>query len=953
MKNARKLVYLIIAILLFILLLGSAASAEGSEAGPTAEPASTVAMAQDESTPAPTQGDGGGDTATEKPEETPAPTEPPLQPTDSPAPTPAPTEVKVEPKPTPHTTLRPVTKPPDRPTPTPTAVPMPTPSIVISNSYEQDGVDRIVRESGGAVKGELIFYSDSKEFPLLWYVFNNEEPKAIVYDNESVKIKSYMNGYRCRIPFEINPQNAVDNQPYQLRINLRVNQEDQFAEKTISFVPNAEITVNGGAPIFVGDESITVSVKNRESGKVNVELHPKDDTAPSSMIPKIDLTDGEAVVSLAKYSLEKYDHITVTYKNTEFWDKLASKEFAINSDSIQCAPYGKARLFPSDESIVKIQMNCDGEKEARISFTDAEGNQRKYYPDRTGVVEIPYGQLKDVSSIACEYRQYARKWEYTLSFDGTEADLQFVLLPQLAFEEEELDEDADKITVLGTVPGNDIELLIDGQPADRKGEYSADGKCEFIWDETHYFHAGQTISARTKDDYDNLCETEPIAIQPIEPAPILISLEEIQDQFQEAGGSYYINQDNTQEIQLKGTAHKNRNLIITVDGAENQDIYFTSGADGLWSHTLNLTDFIGPRLLITVHYEAYPEPVSDPLKLYLDNTADEIVIHTALIDGTDQLEVTGEPYALFQLFVDGREEGDPVSADGEGRAVLKTGSPLSPLSEVCVEMTDLAGNSTKSAAGEVRYKALQINAAGEKTKDDLLFVSNAYDVKVNIAGSRNAKFDLYAAVQGTESPKIKLVSSYEITENGESGPIILDLPLLKEYYGEESQTVILYAAYTDGSEEEAEQEQCFLRYDPSCFLASDDISEKAQMRASAANFTVSGIAEPDAQVSLFIDGELVKEETADQEGAFTFAQLQSSLLRGKKNISIKARDAAGNEADLGPVLKQFSLLTWQQYVFLLTVGCLLFIVSLLGFISAKKEMAKSPKHYSTDTVHID
>ena len=52
MKNARKLVYLIIAILLFILLLGSAASAEGSEAGPTAEPAPTVAMAQDESTPA-------------------------------------------------------------------------------------------------------------------------------------------------------------------------------------------------------------------------------------------------------------------------------------------------------------------------------------------------------------------------------------------------------------------------------------------------------------------------------------------------------------------------------------------------------------------------------------------------------------------------------------------------------------------------------------------------------------------------------------------------------------------------------------------------------------------------------------------------------------------------------------------------------------------------------------
>ena len=949
MKKARKQAYFIFLVLLFIFLLGSAVYAEGTEPEFSQEMQIKTEPNEDISGDAP----GNDNSFLLNPENPPVAAEP---------------ETTVPP---PDSTAPEESETPSQPeaSPTPDPAPTPEPNIRFTNGYSKDGVDQIVRETDGTLSGELSFCSTSKEPPPLWYILRYEETSSDVhevkYDAKEIGRNNNIDGTTTYvIPFKINPESVENLQKYSLKIFLTDGQS--LVEKTITFIPQAEITANDGNPIFLGDDSIIVSISNRESGSIIAELYPLDDTLPPKRLSETEteLINGKAVLSLSEFSLKEYDHLTVTYKNTESWDIPVTKTYPIRTEIIQCLPFGEsARLFPLDGSIVKFRLLYDEGEEVRIFLAssddkplcDEEGNALAYVPDEQGILKIDYQKIKTARKIICEYPELQPQWEYTLSFEGADADLPIVLLDPLSFEAKDLDEDSQKITVLGAVPGIDIELLIDGQPEEIEGKYTEDGKLEYSWDETHYFIAGDTLTAWAKDDYGNICETiEPKVIQPIEPDPILLDLKEIEGQYEKADDSYYINQDHIPEIHLKGTAHKNRTLKILADGNALQDGAVTTGTDGKWSYTLRLADFDSPRFVITVCYKAYDAPASEPINICLDDTAGDIRISTVLIDGVEQIEVAGEPYCTFRLFVDGQETGEPVLADDKGHATLETGSPLSPLSELYVEMIDRARNKNTSPTKIVLYKALQMDVQGEKSKDGPLFISNVYEATVSITGSKNTKIDLYAAVQEDEGAKQEnLISSYEIGENGISDPIRLDLPLLKAHYGEEAQTLILRAAYSEGEAEEAEQEPFFLEYDPSCILTSDHFSEKAQVQVNAANFTVSGMSEPDAKISLFIDGELVKEETADQDGSFIFDQLQHSLLRGKKNISLKAQDEAGNEAALGPAVKQFSLLTWQQYVFLLMAGCLLFIVSLLGFVSAKKDLTKSQKHYSSDTVHID
>ncbi|MCK7557215.1 Ig-like domain-containing protein [Chitinophaga sedimenti] len=349
---------------------------------------------------------------------------------------------------------------------------------------------------------------------------------------------------------------------------------------------------------------------------------------------------------------------------------------------------------------------------------------------------------------------------------------------------------------------------------------------------------------------------------------------------------------NVNKPELKGTATPNTTVTIYANGEEIGTT--TADANGDWTYTPT-TDLADGEYDITItatDANDLSSDISPVLKIEIDTQApDKATI--GLTEGASPLnnntpEVSGEaePNSTVTIYVDGDEVGT-TTADADGKwsytlpAALPDGDHI-----ITAAAKDAAGN-TGTASDELAL-VIDTTVPG-KTVIEIPVTDSLLNTGTPvISGTGEANSKIYIYVNGTLADSVIADANgkwtYTPSEALEDGEYIIT-------------TTATDAAGNVG----AVSDPVKIKVDtqapgkPTTTLASGNNPLNSDLPK------LSGDAEPNSTITIYIDGEVVTTVTADVNGKWSY-EFTTPLADGEHKISTTATDEAGNTGDASDVL---------------------------------------------------
>lgn len=422
-------------------------------------------------------------------------------------------------------------------------------------------------------------------------------------------------------------------------------------------------------------------------------------------------------------------------------------------------------------------------------------------------------------------------------------------------------------------PGATVQVSVDGAPV---GQATVDGAGTWsLTPATPRAPGVHIVTATQTDPAGNLSpvsgqnaftiDTQPPA------APILVN---------PADGS--ITNDTTPVV--TGTGEPGATVVVSIDGTVVGSAVTTLG--GSWSLQLNvpLSEAVHSASAIQTDPAGNPSPTSTVNSFEVDTTAADAPLVFApadgahLLDNTPQVTGSGEPGHTVRVLIDGSPVGTDV-VDGAGDWTLALTTPLGEGSHtVSATQTDAGGNTSPASALNTftidtllpPAPVVLTPAAGSVTRDSTPLITGTGEpgaqVTVLLDGASVGNAVVTAAATWSFTVPTPLedgshtVSATQTDLAGNTGPESLP----------HSFTVDTLAPAV-----------------PSITSPADG----AQIATTTP--TITGSAEPGAQVSVIVDGAGIGTVQADGAGTWSLPQ-PTPLAQGGHTVRARATDAAGN-----------------------------------------------------------
>ncbi|UYQ92130.1 Ig-like domain-containing protein [Chitinophaga horti] len=349
---------------------------------------------------------------------------------------------------------------------------------------------------------------------------------------------------------------------------------------------------------------------------------------------------------------------------------------------------------------------------------------------------------------------------------------------------------------------------------------------------------------------------------------------------------------NVSKPALKGTAAANATVTIYING-ENKGTT-PSDASGNWTYTptTDLTDGEYDITITATDDNDVTSNASPALKIEIDTQAPGKVTigrptgTSPINDNTPAISGEGEPNSIVTIYVDGNEVGTaPVDADGKWSYTLPT---------VLTDGDHTVTAAAKDAAGNVGESSEELKVTIDttvpgKTEITIPVTDSLLNTgKPVISGTGEANSKIYIYVNGNIADSVTADADGKWTFTP------------AEAFDDGEYTLTTTATDAAGNTGEA-SEPVKIKIDtkapdkPTTTLASGNNPLNVNLPK------LSGDAEPNSIVDIYVGGVIVTTVTADVSGKWNY-EFTSPLGDGEHKISTTATDEAGNTSNISDVL---------------------------------------------------
>ncbi|MBW8686961.1 Ig-like domain-containing protein [Chitinophaga rhizophila] len=351
--------------------------------------------------------------------------------------------------------------------------------------------------------------------------------------------------------------------------------------------------------------------------------------------------------------------------------------------------------------------------------------------------------------------------------------------------------------------------------------------------------------------------------------------------------------DNTPTV--TGTAEANSTVTIIVGGTPIGKI--TADANGNYSYTFNLALTDGPHTVTATATDASgnTSPASTPLNITIDTQAPVApTVTTAKNPTNDHTPViTGkaEPNSTVTIYNGDSPVGTaPVNASGD---YTYTFSPSLPdgTHNVTATATDAAGNT--SVKSNVLPITVITNAPATPPAPVLADgrpggLINDPTPSIKGIAEANSKVTIYLNGNSIGTTTAGATGNYTYTFN----------PALPD-----ADYAITVTATDIAGNISAQSPALNITIDASAPAtpAAPELVGSQNGLTNDATPSITGKAEPNSTVTIYVDGKAVGNVKADSKGEYTYT-FTPALADGKHNITVTATDAAGNTSGISPAL---------------------------------------------------
>jgi uncharacterized repeat protein (TIGR01451 family) len=327
---------------------------------------------------------------------------------------------------------------------------------------------------------------------------------------------------------------------------------------------------------------------------------------------------------------------------------------------------------------------------------------------------------------------------------------------------------------------------------------------------------------------------------------------------------------------VTGTGEPGATIVVSVDGVPVG--MATVAADGSWSVPVTSPLGDGRHMVSARATDAEGEVATDASSFTVDSTTyvtfEQPGSAGPIGDPTPELSGTGEPGASIEITVDGMVLGT-VIADAEGNWTFVVPFALTDGSHaVSVGATDAQGNTATDVGSfevDTTAPALEIRGPAD--------LSHTADTTPTISGNADPGSLVTVLIDG-----VMLGTATTDADGNWTLPVTSAL-------AEGDHTVS--ATTTDGAGNTSNDVHTFT---VDVTVPAVEVVGPADGAVIAdATPTLSGTAEANATVQVFVDGELIGTVTANGSGAWTLP-VSAALDEGPHTIRAVAEDAAGNTA---------------------------------------------------------
>ena len=360
---------------------------------------------------------------------------------------------------------------------------------------------------------------------------------------------------------------------------------------------------------------------------------------------------------------------------------------------------------------------------------------------------------------------------------------------------------------------------------------------------------------------------------------------------------------------ISGTAEANSTVEIYVDGVS--DGTATANGAGAWSHTIQTPLASGARVItakatdpagnvsvastgltVTVDTAAPSAPSTPDLTAGSDTgTLDSDNLTN---DSTPTLAGTAEANAIVEVFVDGVSDGT-TTADANGDWTYTIQSALTTgVRAITARATDAAGNQSVASSG--LNVTIDVTAPSTPSTPDLAAGSdsgssssddNTSDNTPTFTGTAEADSIVRIFIDGVEAASgVATGGNYSITLSALPDGGFAVTSTATDAAGNASSASSALSLTVDTTAPSAPSTPDLAGGDDSGFSNSDNITSDTLP-------AVSGTAEANASIEIFVDGVSDGTTTANGAGAWSYT-IQNALSQGARTITARATDAAGN-----------------------------------------------------------
>jgi len=320
---------------------------------------------------------------------------------------------------------------------------------------------------------------------------------------------------------------------------------------------------------------------------------------------------------------------------------------------------------------------------------------------------------------------------------------------------------------------------------------------------------------------------------------------------------------------ITGTGEPGATVVVSVDGTEVGTT--TVGADGTWSVAVSTALAEGPHTVSASATDTLGNTASTENDFTVDlGTTVTWEQPSVTGDATPELSGTGEPGASVEVSIDGAVVGTAI-VDAEGNWTLVVGPLTDGTHEVSVVATDDAGNTATDDGSflvDLDSPAVEIRFPADR--------STTSDTTPTLSGDATPGASVLVIVDG-------VIVGFATADA--SGAWSIDVTTALSA-GEHE----VVASVTDADGDTVEDAHTF-----TVDLDAPSVEIVAPSgTTNDATPTISGTADANATVQVFVDGALIGTVIADGDGAWSIDA--SALDDGSHSVRAVATDADGNSA---------------------------------------------------------